>query len=1746
LSGLLLPLPIRPSLGDEGCLRLRTKFLVSLCLVTACLTSATLLVVRQDAQRRMQREIQQDAQNTILTFQAVQHQRHIVLSRKADLLAGLALMRNGDATTIQDLTENPWESDDCDLFALADATGALVALRTADSDFPVDTAQSLLHRSLKEGNYNWWYSGRRLYQVVSQPFYDPNTKGRLLGSVVVGHGIDPSASEFRQLASSQLAFRYGTDIFASTLSSAQQSDLARQLRDSRSEQVQLAGERFFVSSIDLAPGQPAVTLTVLKSYAETSASLRKLNHLLIGLGVLAIIAGSGLGFVIADAFTRPLASLVGGVQALERDDYVYPLLAQGQDEVAQVTRAFDRMRDTLKKNDSQRKALEEQLRQAQKMEAMGRLAGGVAHDFNNLLTVIKGHSDILLDPALPADKVARSALQIDKAADRATSLTRQLLAFCRMQVLQPKLLDLNALVSEMSKLLKRLVREDIAFSFLSGENLGHVRADPGQLEQVIMNLIVNACDAMPKGGKLLVETRNVAVDADFARAHVPMSPGHYVLLAVSDTGHGMDAETKARVFEPFFTTKEQGKGTGLGLATVYGVVKQSGGCIWVDSEPGKGARFEIYLPLVPGRAEDEVVSETPSRAGASELVLIVEDEAEVRELAAEFMKLSGYRVLLAKDGEEALEVFRSSAEAIRTVVTDVVMPRMRGPELAKRLRSLRPDLTVVYMSGYLEFNRNSEEFVGDAFFLQKPFTRASLTNKVAEALGAVRVAQRPCREEFEARPAAGRGLRLRHPTLLLLFYLLCTASLRAGQPRAQKSDLPLLTQVEQIRNLSLDEANRGYRVRVRAVVTYYDLERNPAETDLFIQDSTAGIWVDLGSAKPEVHPGQLVEVEGFSEAPDFAPQIAKPQIRVLGEAPLPEAKQVTFNRMASTKEDSQWVEVGGIVHAARKQEDALFLDVAVDTERVIVKIPHFLGALPTFLVDAEVRVRGVCGTIFNQKNQMIGVILYSASLSQVHIVEQALTDPFSVAIRPIASLLRFNPLGASRHLVRVKGTVTLQQPGRSLFIRDGNYGLYVHTAETTPVRAGDLVEVVGFPAVGEYSAVLQDAVFRRTGEGPLPQPNAVTATQALDGSHDADYVSIEARLLEGALGAGRHTLNMKAGNTVFQAELEDAQSRNHLETLAPGSLFKLTGICVVGTDENHNPRDFRIFMRSLDDIAVVQLPSWWTIGHLGMLIAVLAGMVFAFVIWTTALKQQVREKTEAIREGLERETQARERYEELFENASDMVFTCDQQGRLLALNKAGRRMIGIGPGEELKMSLAEILAPEYGALTRQVLQQASQEGQETHEVEIVGSGKVRLRVELAARLIQRDGYPVEIEGIGRDITRRRKLEEQLRQAQKMEAVGRLAGGVAHDFNNLLTVISGCGELALGHLDPADPKYRHVADVLKAADRAASLTRQLLAFSRKQVLQPQVLDLNITLASVASMLRRVIREDVELKIVPGEGLGRVKADPGEIERAILNLAVNARDAMPQGGKLTLRTENVSLDESYAGAHYPIPAGQYVLLSVSDTGSGMDAETQRHIFEPFFTTKEIGKGTGLGLAAVHGIVSQSRGHISVYSEPGKGTCFKIYFPRLDPVTKPSQDSQVNQPDRRGSETILLVEDEAMVRELTFEVLKESGYVVLPAQRPDEALKICEECPGRIDLLLTDVVMPGMSGLELAKRLKPGRPEMKILFVSGYTADAVTEDGISHPNAAFLQKPYAPAALLRKVHEILMSPASNLLEV
>jgi PAS domain S-box-containing protein len=398
-----------------------------------------------------------------------------------------------------------------------------------------------------------------------------------------------------------------------------------------------------------------------------------------------------------------------------------------------------------------------------------------------------------------------------------------------------------------------------------------------------------------------------------------------------------------------------------------------------------------------------------------------------------------------------------------------------------------------------------------------------------------------------------------------------------------------------------------------------------------------------------------------------------------------------------------------------------------------------------------------------------------------------------------------------------------------------------------------------------------------------------------------------------------------------------------------------------------------------------------------------------------------------------------------------------------------------------------------------------------------------------------DGHLVRVWGTQRDVTEQRHLEEQFRQAQKMEAVGQLAGGIAHDFNNLLTAILGNTQLLLRDLPPGDAKRGDVEEIRKASERAASLTRQLLAYSRRQMLQPEVLDLNVVVAEMDKMLRRLIGEHIALGAGLAPDLGRVRADPNQIEQVIVNLAVNARDAMPDGGKLTIETANVDLDEAFAQAHLGSVPGSYALLAVTDTGSGMDASVRAHLFEPFFTTKEVGKGTGLGLATVYGIVKQSGGYISVYSEPGRGSSFKIYLPRIATPADEPAGPQKSGP-APGSETVLVVEDEPAVLTLSRRALEAQGYVVLAASDPAAALRVVERHGGTIHLLLTDVVMPGLSGRELADRLTAQRPGIRVLYMSGYPGDAVVQHGTLPLGSAFLQKPFSPDGLARKVRDVL----------
>jgi signal transduction histidine kinase/CheY-like chemotaxis protein len=720
-------------------LRLRSKFVMSLILIIAALTCVTLLMVRARVQENARQQITTQANNSLVIFEILRHQHMAVLNRRASLLATQAFLSDNDTSEFKDSTENPFTASPGDVVVLANQAGHVLAIRSGNSSFTISAAEALLKSSLaREVKSDWWVDRGRLYQVELQPIgADPFSKSKS-GTIIVGQQIDErSVQDLGRLLSGHVVFRRAGEVITSTLYPFQEQELLSQLKGAvPPDRVHIGDDQFFVTSVNLtSQNASAISLTVLKSNADTVAFLDRINQLLIGLALIAVVVGGCLVFAVSHTFTEPLNRLVKGVHALEQGDYYFDLKAQGQDEVSEVALAFDRMRRTLLANQGEKQSLEDQLRQSQKMDALGRLAGGVAHDFNNLLTIIKGHSGLLLDFLHPADGAYKNCEQIAKAADRAASLTRQLLIFSRGQALEPKVLDLNPLVADMDKLLRRLIREDIDYHFQSGPALGRIKADAGQIEQVLLNLVVNACDAMPRGGKLKIQTSNITAHKEYLRARPGLHMGEYILLAASDSGHGMDESTKARIFEPFFTTKENGKGTGLGLATVYGVVKECGGFIWVDSTPGKGTRFELYFPRVYESIEHKVNAQVQlSAIRLDATVMVVEDEAGVRDLACSFLQSAGYQVLTAENGEEALEIATRLGNSIHAVLTDIVMPKIRGTELAKRLRKMLPGVKIVYMSGYLDVKGTDMGSVIGTTVLQKPFTKEELISTMADVL----------------------------------------------------------------------------------------------------------------------------------------------------------------------------------------------------------------------------------------------------------------------------------------------------------------------------------------------------------------------------------------------------------------------------------------------------------------------------------------------------------------------------------------------------------------------------------------------------------------------------------------------------------------------------------------------------------------------------------------------------------------------------------------------------------------------------------------------------------------------------------------------------------------------------------------------------------------------------------------------------------------------------------------------------
>ena len=711
---------------------LRTKLLAAMLAVVFLLTASVLTFV----QIRMRAHVAEDLATALRTetsiYTKVQEARRQQTEQSAALIANMpglkAMMAIHDAPTIQDASESILDNSGADVLILQDTSGNTLALHSKSQKVAKSTERMLLFHSSEK--HDWWFVNGHLYDLTfAHITAGSGTEARSLGIVALGREVTPQGiASAVGLKSGPIIFERDGLVLLGSLDPMLWNDFQKWLSKSSLSsgaihEIDLGGERYLGSSIELSGDHP-VRLYCLKSYDQATSFLGSLNQMLLMMGLFAVLTGSLFGFALSRQITRPLEDLVQASRQMEKGDFEFPIVVHGEDEVAELTRAFAQMRKSL------RLSREGMLRSA-RLEAVGRLAGGIAHDFNNLVMIIKGYSDLVLESA--NDETRPHIEEIKRAGDRASGLTRQLLAFSRKQVLEPQVLDLNHTVRGMLKMLRLLLGEDIELLTSLSEQIGRVKADPGQLEQVIMNLAVNARDALPGRGKVIIETQFCSLDESYAATHNEVAPGDYVLLAVTDNGCGMNSETAAQIFEPFFTTKEPGKGTGLGLSTVYGIVKQSRGHITVYSEVGVGTTFKIYLPAVdkPAMAvPSQPADALPTGHGT---VLLAEDEAPLRVLAAETLKRLGYNVLAAGNGLEALVAADQHAGVIDVVVTDIVMPRMGGPELVEKLRRKRSGFHVIFMSGYTEAAVLENANIGkDAILLNKPFSTETLVRKMRE------------------------------------------------------------------------------------------------------------------------------------------------------------------------------------------------------------------------------------------------------------------------------------------------------------------------------------------------------------------------------------------------------------------------------------------------------------------------------------------------------------------------------------------------------------------------------------------------------------------------------------------------------------------------------------------------------------------------------------------------------------------------------------------------------------------------------------------------------------------------------------------------------------------------------------------------------------------------------------------------------------------------------------------------------
>jgi len=831
------------------------------------------------------------------------------------------------------------------------------------------------------------------------------------------------------------------------------------------------------------------------------------------------------------------------------------------------------------------------------------------------------------------------------------------------------------------------------------------------------------------------------------------------------------------------------------------------------------------------------------------------------------------------------------------------------------------------------------------------------------------------------------------------------------------ANLPTLTRVEQIRRLTPADAARAYPTRIRGVVTYYNLP----EGDLFIQDSTAGIWVDSDYAKPHLHVGEFLEVGGVSGVGDFSPEMERSRFRSLGEAPMPKPARPSSDELVSGRQDSQRIEVQGVVRSAAERDGGLVLNFSAGAFECEVFVLKFPSPRPE-IIDAHVLIHGVfSGLDESLSNRFIRFQILTPSWNNLLVLNRPPQAQFSLPVRPVPLFLRLTPEGAFAHRVRVRGTVLFHQAGL-VSVRDHGQTLWVRTAQSNTLKAGDLIDAMGFPAIGDYAPVMRDAIVQKIGSGPAPEPIMATAEQLQAGVDSGDLVRLSARLLNRTARPGAGVMELQAGELNFRAELSTRAQTVTLNSIRNGSLVQVTGISLVEADENRDSKGFRILLRTANDVVLLQSPSWWTRGRIAGLVMMLAGMILLSALWVTILRRRVEEQTKTLRA-------SEERYRELFENASDLVYTTDLDLRFTSLNRVAEQTLGYTQAEAIQMSAQQLVSPQHRQQVDRHFQRAvAGEAISKLELEVTAKDGRRVMLEVNPRLIYRDGKPVGVQGIARDITGRKEAEMELRQAQKLESVGRLASGIAHEINTPIQFVGDHIRFlqdSMGCLQATLLKYQKLRDAaasgtvtagllaevrraegeadcaflleeipkalsqsLEGVTRVATIVRAMKEFAHPENKDMGAADLNKALLSTLTVARNELKYVAEVEIDSGD-LPLVVCNVGDMNQVFLNLLLNAAyavgDVMKETGKKGKISVHTRVDGSMA------------LIAIADTGAGIPEGIRNRIFDPFFTTKEVGRGTGQGLAIARSVVvDRHKGTLTYKSDVGKGTTFYVRLP------------------------------------------------------------------------------------------------------------------------------------------------------